>query len=691
MRFTTSRKPEPIRSFEAFEQNVERSPGPALAEHIEPGAGRRPAAERKPVLVIVGAGPVGHRLTEELVRREAHLEIKVFGDEPYEPYNRVQLSSLLAGCADWSDLLIPFSCGNRRTSLEYINRRITEIDPKHQRVTDRQGLRHAYDQLVLATGSRAFVPSIPGNRLAGVYTFRTLRDAESLCARRSRARHVVVVGGGLLGLETAYALARFSTEITLVQQAGRLMNRQLDDRAAAELERRIESKGIRLILEQGVRLIKGDQRVEAVTTRYGECIPCDTVVFCTGIEANVELARNSGIRIRRGIIVDDDLKTSEPKIFAIGECSEHRGNIYGLVAPGLEQAAVLADRLTGGTARYLGSQQISRLKVVGEEVTSIGDVTGLSKRSSDQDLVHVCKKTGDYRKLTVRHGRLTGACGVGLWPESRRIQEAVLNRRYLYPWQRWRFRLSGWLWPETAPHDVRLWPNHTIVCQCNRVDRGTLGAAVARGCDSLESVKRETGAGSTCGTCMPLVLSLLEPGAALPLAKTVFALAGFSLLSAFAAALIWAYPALQPPNSVTGLQYQVTWTDGLWKQITGFSALALTLLGMAMSLKKRCGWKLLGDFEHWRLVHSILGFLALGMLFLHTGAALGTNLNRLLILDYLAVAVAGALTGSVVAWANRSGSVRGPRLRRYWFWIHLLLAWPLPILLSVHILTVYYF
>ncbi len=690
MRFTTPVKEKPVRGFDALQPEVRNFFIPLAPQKIDTRTDLEPI-EKEPVLIIIGAGPVGQRLAEGLIRRDACFDIKVFGDEPHEPYNRVQLSSLLAGSAVLADLLNPLSSVDHRTSLEYINSRICEIDPKRKWVRDQQGLRYAYQRLVLATGSRAFVPTIQGNRLAGVYSFRTLRDAEALCARRSRARHIVVVGGGLLGLEAAYALARSSTEITLVQQAERVMNRQLDEAAAAELQRRIESKGIRLILAQGVRLITGEQRVEAVTTRYGEYIPCDTVVFCTGIEPNVELARNSGIRIRRGIVVDDQLQTSAADIFAIGECSEHRRNVYGLVAPGLEQAAVLADRLAGGTARYPGSQQVSRLKVVGEVVTSIGDVTGLTERSGLKSLVHTCKKTGDYRKLVLRHGRLLGACGVGEWPESTRIQGAVPNRRYVYPWQRWKFRLSGRLWNDSDRGGIRLWPDNAIVCQCNRVDRGTLGSAIVSGCDSVEAIKKKTAAGSACGTCLPLVRALLEPGATLPLSKTVRALAGFSLLSVLVVGVVCALPALKPPVSVTGLQYQITWTDSLWKQVTGFSILGLTLLGLAMSLRKRCRWKWIGDFEHWRLLHAIFGCLALGVLFLHTGAALGMNLNRLLTLDFLAVTAVGALTGGVVSWANKSASVNGPRLRRCWYWIHLLVAWPLPILLSVHILTVYYF
>ncbi|MGH8558004.1 MAG: FAD-dependent oxidoreductase [Methylococcales bacterium] len=690
MRFTTSGKIKQVRDYEGIRKNVHNLRIPLHPRNIERWADRVPA-RKDPVLLIIGAGPVGQRLAEELIRRDACFDIKVFGDEPHEPYNRVQLSSLLAGSALLSDLLNPISSVYRRTCVEYIDSRIRGIDPKNKFVTDQQGVQYPYRRLVLATGSRAFIPAIPGNRLDGVYTFRTLRDTEALCARRSRARQLVVVGGGLLGLEAACALARPSIEITLIQQGERLMNRQLDRAAAAELQRRVESKGIRIILRQGVRLIKGDQRVEAVTTRYGECIPCDTVVFCTGIETNVELALDSGIRIRRGIVIDDHLQTSAADIFAIGECSEHRAKVYGLVAPGLEQAAVLADRLTGVDTRYPGSKLVSHLKVVGEEVTSIGEVSDLTKRSTNKESVYTCKKTGDHRKLVLRHGRVISACGVGPWPESGRIQEALQNRRSIYPWQCWNFRRSGRLWNNAEYDDVRLWPDNAIVCQCNRVDRGTIGSAAASGCDTLESVKTKTGTGGTCGTCLPLLRALLQPGSTLPFSKTATALAVFSVLSVLAVGFIWALPALKPPISVTAFQYQFTWTDSLWKQITGFSILGLTLIGLAMSLQKRCHWKLKGEFEHWRLVHAILGCLALVVLFLHTGATLGVNLNRLLMVDYLSIAGIGALTGGVVSWANKTGSVKGPGLRRYWVWIHVSIAWPLPVLLSLHILTVYYF
>jgi nitrite reductase (NADH) large subunit len=690
MRFTAPWRERQIRRFDAIEAEVDNLSIRSVRQRIDDLAAPD-AARNKPNLIIIGAGPVGQRLAEELIRRDAEFEIKIFGDEPHEPYNRVQLSSLLAGSVSFPDLLNPLSSTSRKASLQYINSRISSIDPDRKTVFDQQGLGYAYDRLVLATGSRAFVPNIPGTHLAGVYTFRTLRDAESLCARRSRARHIVVVGGGLLGLEAAYALVKSSTEITLVQQSDRVMNRQIDEAAAAELQRRIESKGIRLVLNQGVRLIRGEQRVEAVTTRYGECIPCDTVVFCTGIEANVELARNSGIRIRRGIPVDDYLQTSIADIFALGECSEHRGKIYGLVGPGLEQAAVMADRLCGGRARYLGSQQVSRLKVVGEEVTSIGAITNRSRHPSHKNLVYSCKTSGDYRKLVLRHGRLLGACGVGAWPESRRIQEAVQNRRYLYPWQRWKFGISGRIWNESDSDDIRAWPDHAIVCQCNRINRGTISAAAATGCSTLELIQKRTGAGTTCGTCVPLVCELLQPGARRKLSRTVPALAIFSLLSVFAAGFIGAMPPLKPPSSVTEFQYQITWTDSLWKQVTGFTILGLTLIGLSMSLEKRRQSKWIGEFEHWRLLHAILGFLALGLLFLHTGATFGMNLNRLLMVNFLGVAVLGGLTGGIVSWANASGSVKGPKLRRYWYWIHVVVAWPLPILLSVHILTVYYF
>ena len=259
--------------------------------------------------------------------------VQLFGNEPYQPYNRVQLSALLAGKINRDALDIPLPSSSEKPNFSYIVSVIRQINTATKTVTDADGREHDFDILVIATGARAHVPSIPGVNRSGVYTFRNLKDAEFLSARVVRSRHIVVVGGGLLGLEAAKGLLRFNTRVTVIQQGPRLMNRQLSDEAACRLQAQVESLGIRVIVDAGVRKIQGDQTIQSVLTNDGDIIECDTVLLCAGIKPNVELARAAGISVATGITVNDQLQTSHPDIYAIGECCEHRGLTYGLVTP----------------------------------------------------------------------------------------------------------------------------------------------------------------------------------------------------------------------------------------------------------------------------------------------------------------------------------------------------------------------
>ena len=296
-----------------------------------------------PKIIVIGSGPVGMRFVEEVLKRKPSANITMFGGEGTQPYNRIQLSSLLAGEAKYEDILNTLPDEQRHTGFQHIPANVEVVFSKEKYVVDQQGNRYDYDKLVFATGSRPHVPDIPGVDQTGVYTFRNLKDAEALSARIWRSRHIVVVGGGLLGLEAARALTRFNTKVTLIQQGPWLMNRQLDEKAATLLKDSIENKGIEVITESGVRNILGEGRVTGVVTRDKTEIECDTVLLCAGIKPNMELARDANIKVANAIMVDDQLQTSEPNVFAIGECCEHRGLTYGLVNPGFEQAAVAAN------------------------------------------------------------------------------------------------------------------------------------------------------------------------------------------------------------------------------------------------------------------------------------------------------------------------------------------------------------
>lgn len=648
------------------------------------------ASDRLGPIIVVGSGPVGIRFVQELLKRKPHTDIKLFGNEPYAPYNRVQLSSVLAGDVKREAINYTLPDSQENPNFQYIVSAIASIDTEAHTVTDSQGTRHQYGKLILATGSRPFIPNIPGIRQRGVFTFRSLRDTESLYARLSSAKHIVVVGGGLLGIEAARALRRFNTRITLVHQGDRLMNRQLDDEAAARLQHKLQHSGIDILLNSGVRVVHGMNRVEAVTTRNGERIDCDTVLFCTGISCNSELARDSGIKTARGIIVDEELRTSAPDVYAVGECSEFNQQIFGFAGPGLDQASVAADAICGGSSRYYGSSASSRLKVVNEEVFSTGEVNDFTRHGRQKEIVY---KRGDvYRKLVVYNGKLIGMLGIGSWPELPRIQELLQQQRTLYPWQLWLFKFRGRLWLNESAGDARTWPATAIVCQCNNIDQGTIVNAIEHGQSSLQQLGENTRAGSVCGSCKPLLNQLLGNEAPPEKDKAWATVLVSSLAALVVAALVIALPALTIPDSVQqSAPLGGIWNDKFWKQVTGFTLLGLSAVGLLMSLRKRINSKRLGDFAYWRAFHIILGLLCVSLLIAHTGMHMGSNLNRYLMVNFLLVIALGSIAGITIALSHRLTPANSISLRKTMSWIHLLVSWPLPLLLALHILSVYYF
>ncbi len=370
-------------------------------------------------LVIVGNGMATARLVDELSRRAlGRYAIAVVGAEPRLAYNRVLLSSVLAKevapaeielrSADW--------WRTRGVTLLY-GRQAVSIDPSLRRLRLDGGATLPYTRLVLATGSQPIRLDAPGMALAGVTTFRGLADVTAMEAAVARHRNVVVIGGGLLGLEAAYGLAKAGANVSVVHLMDRLMERQLDARAAAMLKHEVEGRGIAVHLNAQTAAIRGRGRVEAVTLEDGRNLAADLVVVAAGIRPSVDLARTADLDINRGIVVDDHLQTSRPGIFAIGECAEHRGVCYGLVEPAYEQARVLAEHLAGAPAAYQGSAIAANLKVAGVSVYSAGDFLG---GAGSEAIVFSDPGLGLYKKLVLRDGRLTGAVlfgdtSDGLW------------------------------------------------------------------------------------------------------------------------------------------------------------------------------------------------------------------------------------------------------------------------------------
>jgi nitrite reductase (NADH) large subunit len=357
-------------------------------------------------LIVVGNGMAAARLVEELAKRAlGRYAIAVIGEEPRLAYNRVLLSALLADEVGFADIeLRPARWWRDRGVTVRYGMRATAIDAATRSVTLADGKRLPFSKLVLATGSQPIKLAMPGAELPGVLTFRDVDDVNTIAA--SKGARVVVIGGGLLGLEAAYGLAKAGAQVTVLHLMDRLMERQLDARAALLLKRAVEAKGIAVRLSAETARVIGKDRVEAVALKDGTTIPAEAVVMAVGIRPSTELARAAGLKVNRGIVVDDHLETSVTGIHAIGECAEHRGACYGLVEPGYEQAQVLARRLAGADASYGGSVLATNLKVSGVNVFSAGDFLGAT--AGADEIVLSDPGVGVYKRLVVADDRLIG-------------------------------------------------------------------------------------------------------------------------------------------------------------------------------------------------------------------------------------------------------------------------------------------
>lgn len=374
-------------------------------------------------LILVGNGMAALRLLEQLIERgPSRYAVTVFGGEPRAGYSRVLLSALLAGERAREEIITHPEDWYARHAIDYHKgSTIVALDCARKQVRDHNGRRHAYDKLVLATGSNPLLPPLPGRALAGVHTYRTLADVERMLAACREAcqsaykkggaykkkPRAVVIGGGLLGLEAACGLQARGMAVTVAHLAPRLMEKQLDALAAEKLIASLKGRGIRVITGARARSIDGGARIESLTLADGRVIAADLAVIATGVRPNIALAQAAGLDCGRGIRVGDDLRTSAADVFAVGECAEHRDTLYGLVAPLYEQAEVCARYLSGDrTARYRGSLTASRLKVSGIDLYSAGQFL---EDERCQRITLRDDARGMYRKLVIRDNALVGA------------------------------------------------------------------------------------------------------------------------------------------------------------------------------------------------------------------------------------------------------------------------------------------
>jgi ferredoxin-nitrate reductase len=485
----------------------------ATAIRVEPlRAGRMRFGGARRRLVVVGGGMAGMATVEALYAHAAaegpRWDVTIVGAEPEPPYNRVLLSQVLTGAVAEDALALrrPEWFADHEVALRLgVPARL--IDPGARTVELADGEVLGYDDLVLATGSRPFVPPVPGTGLAGVHVFRTRADARSLLKAAAGAKRAVVIGGGLLGLEAARGLRERGVAVTVVHLADRLMEQQLDAPAASLLERAL--RDLRIGVRTGARTdaLTGTGRVKRVLLDGGEELPADLVVIAAGIRPDVDLARTSGLELGRAILVDDELRTSAPGVRAVGECAEHRGTVYGLWSPLLEQARALGASLAGQPAGFLGAVPATTLKVGGIELFCCGRVVASER---DEEVLALDTRRGRYRRLLVRDdGRLAGAILLGDLRDARALRE-LLEQGEKIPSE----LLDGFAdAPPEGYGDASLADgDHDVnVCSCQAVTRGEIVHAIRdRGLESLEQVAEHTRASTGCGGCRADVERLLD-------------------------------------------------------------------------------------------------------------------------------------------------------------------------------------
>lgn len=463
-------------------------------------------------LVVIGNGMAGMRTVDEVLTRAPGLfDITVFGAEPHVNYNRIMLSPLLSGEKTFDDIVINDRAWYDANGITlHAGDPVVEIDRVARVVRSRSGRAVAYDRLLLATGSDPIVIPVPGHDLSGVVTFRDVADVDAMVAAAGKGGHAVVIGGGLLGLEAAVGLRSRGMGVTVVHLAGHLMERQLDPSAGWLLAQDLERRGIEVRTGADTAEITGPDRVTGVRLKDGTLIAADLVVMAVGIRPNAAMGRAAGVAVNRGVVVDDFMATSDPAVLAVGECVEHRGICYGLVAPLWDMARVCADVLTGReTARYVPAATSTKLKVTGVDVFSAGDFQG---GGDSEDIVFRDAGRGVYKRIVLRDGKLAGAVlygdasdGAWYFQLLREGADVSAMRDTLAFGQA--FQGGAPANPSAA---VAALPDTAEICGCNGVCKGTIVAAITtKGLTTLDEVKAHTKAAGSCGSCSGLVEQLL--------------------------------------------------------------------------------------------------------------------------------------------------------------------------------------
>jgi len=472
------------------------------------------ATQGKPTVVVVGNGMVGYKFCEKLLAKSTDFNLVVFGEEPRVAYDRVHLSEYFGGKTADDLLMAPTSWYRDNGITLYLGEAVQEIDRAGRTVHARSGLVQPYDYLVLATGSSAFVPDIPGVEKAGVMVYRTIEDLDEIKAYAATARSGAVLGGGLLGLEAAKALLDLGVpEAHVIEFAPRLMPRQIDAAGSAMLQSKLEALGLRIHLSKATSSIVGEGKIESLHFGDGSILEVDMLVISAGIRPRDELAKLAGLEVglRGGIVVNDEMQTSDPHIFAIGECALHGGMIYGLVAPGYDMAEVVVSQLLRGARAFTGFDMSSKLKLIGVDVASFGDPFIAEPHS--RAIVYEDAHNGIYKRINISPDgkHLLGGVLVGEAEAYNMLLQTVNNKLVLPPHPEDLILGARGGEGSDSGNDIMSLPDTVLVCSCEAITKGMICDAVEnQGITDLAGMKKCTKAGTGCGGCVPMVKDLIN-------------------------------------------------------------------------------------------------------------------------------------------------------------------------------------
>ncbi|RIX60158.1 NAD(P)/FAD-dependent oxidoreductase [Paenibacillus nanensis] len=461
---------------------------------------------KKTKLVVVGNGMAGVRCVEEILKLDPErFHITIIGSEPRPNYNRILLSKVLQGNSSMDEIVLNDWSWYKENGIELLaGESVVRIRKEEKIVETASGIKAGYDVLILATGSSPFMPPIDGIRKPGVIAFRNMDDCRVMMDYAVKYRKAAVIGGGLLGLEAARGLLHLGMETEVIHNAPYLMNRQLDLMSAELLRKELEGQGMRFRLNANTESIVGRSRAKGLRFTSGAVLDADLIIVAVGISPNIELARGCGIATNRAIIVDDYMRTSAPDIYAVGECAEHRGIAYGLVAPLYEQGKVLARALCRPdeeNAPYTGSIPSAKLKVSGVEMFSVGDIEAETALQSFDGI------KGTYKKVTMRGGRICGAILYGDTAESGALLQMVKRGA---PASELASAASTSGGGREQDEIIAAMPDRETVCACNAVTKSMILKAVAEeGLETADQVRDRTKASSSCGGCRATVEAIV--------------------------------------------------------------------------------------------------------------------------------------------------------------------------------------